>query len=46
MQELDRVLMRKYTKNYTTKKNKESIFRVKKSIFIIVKKNYLLYSFI
>ena len=38
MQEIDYFLMRKYTKNSTTKENKESIFRTKKSIFVIIEK--------
>ena len=33
-------------KNSITKKNKESIFRIKKSIFLIIKKNYFLCSFV
>ena len=46
MQKIHYFLMRKYTKNRTTKKNKESIFRTKKSIFVTIKKNYFLCSFV
>ena len=42
MQKIHYFLMRKYTKNRIIKNNKETIFRIKKSILIIIKKNHLL----